>query len=732
MHYNNIPGELRRLPQWVVSGEDKIPLNPRNGQRADVTNPETWGTFAQATQAGRKHIGFVLAKGGGYSIIDLDDPKTPEQAQRHAGILEASESYAEVSQSGKGVHIIVKGTIPKGVRRDCVEVYSDTRYMICTGDVLQQRPICDRQELLDVLYREMDSGVSTIQLTDEPETDSDAVILERARLAKNATKFKNLWEGFFTEYPSQSEADFALMSMLCFYSKCNEQCRRLFRQSELGQRSKAQHNRYLDPMLAKIRAHDVPRVDFTALLERAQVNAKAIVKSADNVKETPDAAMVMPGGLVGRLAQYIQNAAVRPVPEIALCASLGLVAGIAGRAYNISGVGLNQYIILIAKTGSGKEGMASGINALMSTVRQTVPMVDRFLGPAMFASGPALTRVLDTRPCFVSILGEIGLTLKQMTDPRAHAALIMLKRMLLDIYSKSGFKNVLHASVYSDTEKNTKMIQAPSVTILGETTPDTFYDGLDASHITDGLIPRFSIIEYKGPRPALNPRAGVEPSEELIAELAALCVKALAAEQNTTCQTVAIQASAQHLLDAFEVKATACINEGGSEVEAHLWNRAHLKALKLSALLAVGCDMENPVVDATCAAWAIAFVSREIESMRARFKRGDIGDGEGKQEQEIKEIMREYLRMGAAQRKGYDVATKMLEVPAVPFSYIRRRTRLLATFKNDRLGSRVALRNALAGLIEDGSITEVPKREALDNWGATSPVYTLNRNNLSG
>jgi hypothetical protein len=123
----------------------------------------------------------------------------------------------------------------------------------------------------------------------------------------------------------------------------------------------------------------------------------------------PDKRVVVPPGLLGEIAQFIYAAAPRPVPEIALAAAIGLMAGICGRAYNVSNTGLNQYILLLAKTGMGKEGMAAGIDKLIHAVKQQVPPIDEFIGPSHIASGQALVKYVHKKSqCFVSILGEFG------------------------------------------------------------------------------------------------------------------------------------------------------------------------------------------------------------------------------------------------------------------------------------------------------------------------------------
>lgn len=731
----NIPIELRALPQWVCAGPDKIPVSPRTGQAASVTDPATWGTFEEACRTGFKHVGFVLAAWDPYCIIDLDNkpekPLTEEQWQRHQKILTAFDSYTERSASGRGYHIIVKGKLPAGVHRDNVEVYSSARYMICTGDVVRNAPIGDYQQLLDVLYGEM-KPADTVELTERNSLLDDGEVVAMAMRAVNAEKFNALCAGDMTGYPSQSEADFALLSIIAYYTPDNEQVRRLFRMSALGKREKAiKDDRYLNFALGKIRAQQPAPVDIGQLA----ANAEAVLQgSKQSPVEVPITAPMgsnpptvpgisLPPGLVGELAQYFYQTAIRPVPEIALAAAIALTAGVCGRSYNISGSGLNQYIILLAKTGSGKEGALSGIENLISAVRPQIPMVDQFLGPAAFASGQALVKVLNDKPCFVSVLGEFGLTLQQLSDQRANSAQLMLRKVLLDLYAKSGWNRMLRSSVYSDTEKNTKIIQAPNVTILGESTPETFFDGLDASHVAEGLIPRFSVIEYKGDRPPRNRNANTPPSQGLAQRFSDLVAVSLTTSNNNACAPVQLGSHSVALLDAFDVKADGIMNASKMDVEMQVWNRAHLKALKLAALLAVGCNPHQPIVTADMAQWAIDFVTRDVELVAARFKDGDVGQGDSKQYHDLKRAIEAYYKhpVKTVKERFGDLHKAQL----IPYAYLAQRMANVASFRHDRLGATNALKRALQTFIDSGMLVEVARPQLLEKYKFSGVAYGI-------
>ncbi len=289
----NIPDELKERPQWVVSGASKAPLYLKNEKviGAKSTDPATWMSFNDAcklacdnrelitthvdkhgiktTQQGYS-IGYMLSAEDPFTCIDLDVKDasnctdasqwtTPDQYERFDSIIKTFNSYTEYSRSGKGFHIWVKGNIGEGRRREGVEVYSQERFIVCTGNTFKSEPINERSELLNNMVTQLSplNLTSDIELVEKEEVEDDKVIVEKLMRQSNAEKFNNLCSGKWQEYdyPSQSEADLALMSMFTFYSESNEQCRRLFRMSELGKREKATKNdTSLNYMLKKIRA----------------------------------------------------------------------------------------------------------------------------------------------------------------------------------------------------------------------------------------------------------------------------------------------------------------------------------------------------------------------------------------------------------------------------------------------------------------------------------------------
>jgi len=151
----NLP--LAQVPHWVVwqpifrdnkPKPDKVPISAITGQAASVGDSRTWATFDQAVQVYQTKryagVGFVLTDDLNLVGIDLDysisDGKAFPWAQ---DIITRCASYTELSQSGKGLHILAYGQLPRGRKQagiptspgSQIEMYNNGRYLVMTGDL---------------------------------------------------------------------------------------------------------------------------------------------------------------------------------------------------------------------------------------------------------------------------------------------------------------------------------------------------------------------------------------------------------------------------------------------------------------------------------------------------------------------------------------------------------------------------------------------------------------------
>lgn len=783
--FDKIPSEMHAFKQWIVwryeiNPDDpegkprKIPYNPLTGNKASVTDPRTWTTFEKAvshlrymcrvicdpeqppTLTGYSGLGFVLTKADPYGFIDLDDSDNNTAiVDRQQKIYQTFDSYSELSPSGKGLHIIVKGSVDGGRRRSFVEVYSNERYMTMTGNVYRDAPIRERQDYLTTLWDEIGGGVSIAFYDGQvPQTETDEVIIERAKAADNGDKFTALWEGDWSLYygkahgqdgTGNSEADLALMNILAFYTQNRPQLRRLFLMSQLGKREKVtKHRSYIDKWLINP-AFDrlLPPVDINGLGEQMKLQlqeekAKEEVRHDETQLALPGMLAVqakpmhldnLPPGLLGEIARFIYMSSVRPVPEVALASAIGLMSGLTGRAYNVSGTGLNHYVVLLAPTGTGKETLASGITRIMNAVQKLVPAAPEFLGPSMIASGQALIKHLSkTSKCFVSVVGEVGLMLAQLSGPHANTSQLQLRKMLLELYNKSGANGSMPASIYADSDKNVGMITSPAFSLLGETAPENFYKYLDESMIAEGFLPRFTIIEYTGLRPPSNKAHNdIQVPYKLVDSVAGLVTQALALQHAAKVIDVQQTQDASEFADNFDKFADYQINSAQNEIVRHLWNRAHMKLLKLSALIAVGVNTYEPIIEIEHMRWAHSLIMQDITRLLSKFERGEVGidNSEAEQTVQMRKAMVDYLLKDAGALECYCINVPMHTAKVIPGAYVSKRLTSLAPFRKDRMGATFAIKRCIQSLIEADIIREIAPKELRDRFNTTQKAYAV-------
>lgn len=161
MNLKNIPIELQKLKQWVGVGVDsKIPMCVDTLFPASSTNSDTWCSFEKTIEAVNlgeiSYPGFVF-NDNGIVGIDIDDGYGADGflSEIAVDIINKCKSYTEKSKSGRGFHILLKGSLPFKGKNNLkgVEIYKDARYFIMTGDTVLYNAIIDNQEAIDYIMR---------------------------------------------------------------------------------------------------------------------------------------------------------------------------------------------------------------------------------------------------------------------------------------------------------------------------------------------------------------------------------------------------------------------------------------------------------------------------------------------------------------------------------------------------------------------------------------------------
>lgn len=258
----------RLIKYWGVARNpangDKRPwgISPTSGGWMPLSTTDTrgWMTAAEAWKRAKSlgpsaRVGALLTPGCGVTVIDMDEDYAGDQM----AMVEWLDSYAETSSSGRGTHIFVQANLAGGLRdtkRD-IEVYGQERFIIVTGNVINGWDVVEpRQAKIDRLVTRLSGlkyAVKPVAATVGNAASDDACRAALQRVWGQA-RVKTLWKGDWQVmgYPSQSEADMALIEALCFASDDDTVVATTFRKSGLGQRAKAMTN-YVERTIGSVR-----------------------------------------------------------------------------------------------------------------------------------------------------------------------------------------------------------------------------------------------------------------------------------------------------------------------------------------------------------------------------------------------------------------------------------------------------------------------------------------------
>lgn len=240
--------ELKQNPQWIVwkyqtnykTGDKiKLPLSAKGtstGTNEKFRN--TWVTYDQAKAVLSKYNGIGLIFDNGVCGIDIDKRAFDDDVTKE--ILTLFDTYAEISPSGKGLHILFTvdlSKIPKsddGTKLDNryyqknphnnLECYIDgltNRYFTFSEKVLVNKPLNDCTKQLLIF---LDKYMLKSKWQPNKSNNNVSVPINKDYLKIGLEKDKNLIE-LWNSVPSgsngnESETDLALCNKLAFW--CNK------------------------------------------------------------------------------------------------------------------------------------------------------------------------------------------------------------------------------------------------------------------------------------------------------------------------------------------------------------------------------------------------------------------------------------------------------------------------------------------------------------------------------
>lgn len=207
-----------------------------------------------------------------------------------------------------------------------------------------------------------------------------------------------------------------------------------------------------------------------------------------------------PPGILGEISRWITATAQKQQPELSVAAAIALASVVMARHYRSQyGNFTSLYMVMIGKSTEGKEHPGAAVEKIL-----TAAGLESLIGGSGYTSAGAVHSALLKSPAHLARIDELGKLLKTSRGQgQANAEAAIDK--LIEVFGR--LDGVMRPPTYStmtlskaQATGTERIVHNPGITLLGSTTPNTFYQSLTNDLVQDGFLGRCIVVESHQPR----------------------------------------------------------------------------------------------------------------------------------------------------------------------------------------------------------------------------------------
>lgn len=360
--------------------------------------------------------------------------------------------------------------------------------------------------------------------------------------------------------------------------------------------------------------------------ERGLIAVKEHIESVLEIKQPRKTAgdrkqdALRPNGVMGAIYDYYNATSGFTQKGFAIQTALAICSVVCGRNYRNNNNNFSSiYLLNVGKTATGKEHCKTVVNLVMEAAN-----MERYvIGDGFTSSGAVMTELLRKPRC-ISIIDEFGMYLdsagaKGNANQKEANSYIM--QAISRTHSTMQAKNYSGMTGGAKTDMNDRYVKNPALSIVGLTTPSTFFEAISSKEIHSGFLNRFIISISDTQRKVRN---DVEPMRvpDSITDWINIIEKRAAAKnpievpvERPNFIEITISQPAKAIQRAFDQEMVDEMNAHDKDGLDGVFGRAAEMAQKVALIAALSRDPHTEIVADVDMIWAVNYVRESYSQM---------------------------------------------------------------------------------------------------------------------